>query len=239
MNNFIESGKSVYVEGVDFALNHYLFPLFGYFGCSFVNTGNNANVQFLSGEEGTFAEGYQFEYQYGSDSDFEIDVISANGGTVFFTSQDGLGRGVNCNGDDQYHTIFTSTMFGAIIDNEFPNTKTELMNLYLTYLTQPLVSANEPIVSNIDLVGNYPNPFNPETTISFSTTEYSGNTEIVVYNLKGQKVKQLVSDQLSAGPHLVIWNGTDENNKPVPSGVYFYKMQTGKFTKTRKMILIK
>lgn len=89
------------------------------------------------------------------------------------------------------------------------------------------------------MYGNYPNPFNPETTIRFSTTESTKNTEISVYNMKGQKVKQLVRGQLSAGQHSVVWNGTDENNKPVSSGVYFYKMQADDFIRTRKMILLK
>jgi len=89
------------------------------------------------------------------------------------------------------------------------------------------------------LYDNYPNPFNPETTISFSTTEAELNTQITIYNLKGQKIKQLINEVLPVGVHSVIWDGTDENNKKVSSGVYLYKMQTGKFEKTKKMILMK
>jgi flagellar hook assembly protein FlgD len=95
------------------------------------------------------------------------------------------------------------------------------------------------IPPKIYLSQNYPNPFNPTTTISFSTTESTENTELAIYNLKGQKVKQLVSGQLSAGQHSVIWDGKDDNNKTVTSGVYFYKMNSGKFTSTKKMILLK
>ena len=88
------------------------------------------------------------------------------------------------------------------------------------------------------LGNNYPNPFNPETTISYQLPENS-EVELAVYNLKGQKVKQLVSDQLSAGQYSVVWNGKDDNGKSVSSGIYFYKMKTDNFEKTKKMILMK
>ena len=84
---------------------------------------------------------------------------------------------------------------------------------------------------------NYPNPFNPETTISFNLT--AENAELVIYNLKGQKVKTLVSDQLSAGKHSVVWDGRDSNGKRVGSGIYFYKLKAGDFQKVKKMVLLK
>jgi photosystem II stability/assembly factor-like uncharacterized protein len=89
------------------------------------------------------------------------------------------------------------------------------------------------------LQNNYPNPFNPETAISFSTTESTEQTELIVYNMKGQKVKQLISEQLSAGQHSTVWNGTDDNGKSVSNGVYFYKMKSGNYQETKKMILLK
>ena len=87
-------------------------------------------------------------------------------------------------------------------------------------------------------LSNYPNPFNPETTISFSIPNDS-NVEISIYNIKGQKVKQLVSDQLASGEHSVMWDGRDDNYQPVGSGIYFYKLKAGDFQKVRKMILMK
>ena len=91
---------------------------------------------------------------------------------------------------------------------------------------------------NNTLLGNYPNPFNPETTISFSLKE-NGPVLLDIYNLKGQKVKTLVNEVMTSGKHNVVWNGTDENNRSVASGVYFYKMRNGKFSSTKKMILMK
>ncbi|MDY0325059.1 MAG: choice-of-anchor J domain-containing protein [Candidatus Cloacimonadaceae bacterium] len=89
-----------------------------------------------------------------------------------------------------------------------------------------------------ELKGNYPNPFNPETTISFSTKE-AGPVALEIYNVKGQLVKKLVNEDKAAGNHTVVWNGTDLNNRPVSTGVYFYKMNAGKYSSTRKMIMMK
>jgi len=89
-------------------------------------------------------------------------------------------------------------------------------------------------------LSNYPNPFNPETTISFSVTQNSDFVILEVYNIKGQKVKQLVSSQLSAGQHSVVWDGTDTNNKPVSSGIYMYQLKIdGKSIASKKCLLLK
>jgi len=89
------------------------------------------------------------------------------------------------------------------------------------------------------LNGNYPNPFNPETAIYFSVEQTYLLVNLEIYNLKGQKIKTLVNEILPAGSHSVIWNGTDKNEKPVSSGVYLYKMKTGNYVSTKKMILMK
>ena len=95
------------------------------------------------------------------------------------------------------------------------------------------------IPDNRIFLENYPNPFNPTTTISFSIIESYENIELVIYNLEGQKVKQLISEQLSAGQHSVVWNGKDDNGKSVSSGIYFYKLQAGDYQKVKKMVLLK
>ena len=90
----------------------------------------------------------------------------------------------------------------------------------------------------ISEVANYPNPFNPTTTIAFSLSTDS-DVSINIYNIKGQKVKQLVKEQLEAGKHSVNWSGKDNSGKSVASGIYFYKISTGKDTDLRKMLLLK
>ncbi|MDD4232370.1 MAG: choice-of-anchor J domain-containing protein [Candidatus Cloacimonetes bacterium] len=96
---------------------------------------------------------------------------------------------------------------------------------------------NAPVVKT-ELKGNYPNPFNPETTIRYSVKD-NGPVSLEIYNLKGQLVKRLVNTEKAAGEHTVIWNGTDMNNRNVSSGVYFYKMTSGKYSASKKMIMMK
>ncbi|MEA2095601.1 MAG: right-handed parallel beta-helix repeat-containing protein, partial [Candidatus Cloacimonadota bacterium] len=101
---------------------------------------------------------------------------------------------------------------------------------------------------------NYPNPFNPSTTISFSIEQNQINEliEINIYNVKGQRVKSLpviLSDPAAAGriegqrqnnQYSIIWDGTDENKHPVSSGIYFYQLKVdGEVKQTKKMMLIK
>lgn len=83
------------------------------------------------------------------------------------------------------------------------------------------------------LAQNFPNPFNPSTSISFSLPA-SVNVKLEVYNMIGQKVATLVEGKLASGDHTVNWNAQD-----VPSGIYFYKLEAADFSQTRKLVLMK
>ncbi|MCX6174130.1 MAG: T9SS type A sorting domain-containing protein [Ignavibacteriales bacterium] len=80
---------------------------------------------------------------------------------------------------------------------------------------------------------NYPNPFNPSSTISFAIPK-SSHVSIKVYDLLGKEMKTLVDKELLAGNHEISFNGS-----VLPSGIYFYKIRAGDFTRTKKMILMK
>ena len=84
----------------------------------------------------------------------------------------------------------------------------------------------------------YPNPFRSATSIGYSLPK-AGNVTIEVYNIKGQKVRTLVSETKSSGNYRITWNGTDDNNRSIATGVYFYKMKSGSYTSTKKVILVK
>jgi hypothetical protein len=88
------------------------------------------------------------------------------------------------------------------------------------------------------LAQNYPNPFNPTTNISYALKEKS-HVNLSVYNLLGQKVITLVNADLGPGLHSVEWNGTNSSGNQVNSGIYFYKIDTGAFVATKKMVLLK
>ncbi len=112
-----------------------------------------------------------------------------------------------------------------------------------------LVSSNDDLIPSVTkLIGNYPNPFNPTTTISFNLSyQDSKDAKLEIYNLKGQRVKDL-SPSLCHPEFIegrvgkqynIVWNGTDDNNQPVSSGIYFYKLKSGNLKQTKKMILMK
>jgi len=85
---------------------------------------------------------------------------------------------------------------------------------------------------------NFPNPFNPSTTISFFIPKVS-KVELTIYNLKGQKVKSLVNSTLTKGNHKIVWDGMNLTNKPVASGIYFYKLNYGSQSIVKKCIMLK
>jgi hypothetical protein len=87
------------------------------------------------------------------------------------------------------------------------------------------------------LEANYPNPFNPSTTIKFSLNK-NVYTKLTIYNTLGQKVKTLLNSSKSPGVYEVQWNGVNDNGQMVSSGVYFYKLEAGDFIKTKRMLLL-
>ena len=90
-----------------------------------------------------------------------------------------------------------------------------------------------------ELGPNYPNPFNPSTSIPFRLID-NGQTRLGIYNSKGILVKDIQNGFLQPGHYLISWNGTNANNVGVSAGVYFYKLYQGNKTiATRKMILLK
>ena len=92
-------------------------------------------------------------------------------------------------------------------------------------------------ISSFTLLGNYPNPFNPSTTIAFLLPEYSA-VRVTIYNLKGQLVKNLLNSDLPAGKHCIFWDGKDYNELPAASGIYFYKIEGCGKSLVSKMLMM-
>ena len=112
------------------------------------------------------------------------------------------------------------------------NDKTEKLEAQNSYIAQSDIPAN------IELFSNYPNPFNPITTIRFALPKDAIIT-LTVFDLSGKKVKTLVNGFNKAGYHQVQWNGKDDQGRAVASGMYFYVLKTGPITKVRKMFLLR
>lgn len=93
-------------------------------------------------------------------------------------------------------------------------------------------------VTNFKLYNNYPNPFNPTTTIEFATSEREFVT-ITVFDMLGNKIKTLVSNIMEPGLKSIIWDSKDDNGYSVSSGIYFYNIKVGQYNQTKKMILLR
>ncbi|MBN2461902.1 MAG: T9SS type A sorting domain-containing protein, partial [Candidatus Cloacimonetes bacterium] len=155
-------------------------------------------------------------YLYPAD---KIEYVDATHGRIpiTFLNDNSYGSFVQSQGQNNGGTVTY-----AVLEVEFPGVGTD---------------GNE-FVPQLTLRQNYPNPFNPITNISFSLRE-AGNVSIEIFNVKGQKVKTLINEYRNSGDHQVVWNGTDDNNRAVDSGIYFYKMSAKGDTETRKMVLLK
>ena len=90
--------------------------------------------------------------------------------------------------------------------------------------------------SDFVLGANYPNPFNPATTIPLSVPAGAEAVDVAIYNLLGQLVRQVWSGPLAAGEHRLTWDGRDDKGQPVASGAYLYQLRVGEQLRTRKMV---
>jgi len=137
---------------------------------------------------------------------------------------------------------YTTGATGVVINDEITITSNDQYNpVYAIAVTLQTSSSNPNdglIPALTALEGNYPNPFNPETAIRFSLKE-AAPVRINIFNIKGQLVQSLVNSDLQAGYHKVVWNGKDSRGNRVSSGIYMYRMETPKYTKTMKMMLMK
>ena len=126
-------------------------------------------------------------------------------------------------------------VFGGTVTGTF---YVDDVRLELAEPTAVEVSEGMALPAGYALSRNHPNPFNPETTISYDVAE-ANTVRLSIYALTGQRVRTLVDGYHSAGAHTVTWDGTDAAGRPVASGVYLCRMQAGDFRAVRKMLLIR
>jgi hypothetical protein len=120
------------------------------------------------------------------------------------------------------------------------NTKYAVALLQKALGTYPLdvKAADNTIPTEFALGQNFPNPFNPSTTINFALPQQV-QVKLEVYDILGNLVKTMVNQEMGAGTYNVVWNGVDRNGVKVASGMYLYRLQAGSFSTVKKMLMVK
>jgi hypothetical protein len=131
--------------------------------------------------------------------------------------------------------LVPNTTYTAAVTGIYPTGQSEPASIQFTYTG---VEGDDPMPPVTKLWGNYPNPFNPSTTIHFSLREHAFVT-IDIFNVKGQRIRRLLHSQLNWGDHYPVWDGRDDHHKLQPSGVYFYRFVAGSHAETGKMLMMK
>ena len=160
---------------------------------------------------------------------------SKGGGGIDGLSDPDIYDLIGASGDAQYTDL----------NNYTDSTYTVLSNSWVNVAFSPMIIVGvdpshdiRQVPKEFKLLQNYPNPFNPVTRISYDIIEAT-NVTIRIYDLLGHSVKTLVNERKDVGFYTTLWNGLDQNGSKVASGVYFYRLETERFTATKKMLLLK
>lgn len=167
------------------------------------------------------------------------DVVTSAGNYLFSHTGPTGNSGVYYDGGT-FRTVFTTLEFAGMQDGSAPNTKAEFLYRVLNFLGVPsgLGQTQFGIPTVFDLKPNYPNPFNPSTTIKYQLPK-AVDVHLEIYNILGQRVKTLVNKKAEAGYYEVVWDGTNDFGQKVASGLYIYRIKAGDYVKSYKMILMK
>lgn len=197
----------------------------------------SGNVQYVTGQTGTFVEGMSYNYLYNQGPDSYVDYIGPNGGTIFFRCQSSLGRGVLYSGPggNTYRAMHSPHIFGALRDGS--DSKQDLMTIYMDYLLTP-VNVAESEAHIINDLALFPNPARGRAHLSF-TLPIAAHVTVNIYNTAGQLVRQLTNREMPTGGHNLIWDGTDEIGKDVSSGSYIFRIETDNTEMNKVVVLIK
>lgn len=251
------AGKLIDITDPPEELIDYLSPPFGYYIDDFVyiDKGDTVeNIDFIiedttnSAITGTIhapdgANGQVFIFSLGlSISPFKKATIPEAG--AYEITDLGQGKYIvaafmDVNGDSMY-SLDEPVAFTEQLINVYSNSTTADVDLFLIFDPFTAVPKTKEAITAKQFVlqPNYPNPFNPSTTVEYLVPEVS-HVSIKVYNVVGEEIATLVDEQVQPGNHQLVWDAVSVINQDLSSGVYIYRMQAKDFIQTRKMMLIR
>ena len=150
-------------------------------------------------------------------------------------------NGINNNEVWLYEVVNGGHHWPGVYGNMDINASHEIWAFFNNVVTNNLEIVEEnknQIINTFNIYSNYPNPFNSNTTIHYELVK-DAIVDIMIYDMNGSEVKNLFSGFQKVGYKLIQWNGTNNQGYPISSGVYLYQIQTGAFSQTKKMILLK
>ena len=186
---------------------------------------------------GTATFGY-YSLTSSDENDIFVAKMDSNGNWLWATQAGGfdmdIGFGITI--DNAGNSYVTGKFKETSIFGSHSLTSSGWSDIFVAKLNSSVFAENE--ISPTEIVlSNYPNPFNPSTTIYFETTNLHKNLRIEIYNIKAQKIRQI---PVSSGQRSVVWDGDDESGESVSSGIYFYKLNVnGKTEAVKKCLLLK
>lgn len=221
LNNYYSAGGTLYFENFFFSQNQITtdFDISSY--TNIVNITNPLTPQ--NGLSGNW--NYTGLYN-------EVNPINANGTPIL---SDGTNNFMYLLNNSASNIIISAIdLIGLINEDDYSNftSLVEMMNIH-----QIVSNDDVEVALKLD-VSNFPNPFNPETTISFNVKNET-QAQVIIYNLKGQKVYSQIKNNLLPGRNSMTWKGTNSSGDSSASGIYFYKVVTETRAEYGKMMLIK
>jgi len=172
-------------------------------------------------------EGYLATVNQLGNGHFKVGIINPYGGVDV--------RAIPLTLRAKYASSLNEVTFSQIFLNDVPSAGVSLKNV-TTDIEPPAAKSAQPV--SYDLIGAYPNPFNPTTRIVFQTAA-SAQVHLDLYNAGGTRIKALLLEHMGPGRHEVSWDGTNDLGQAVATGQYFCVMRAGSFVKTIHLLLLK
>ncbi len=250
---YLENGGNLFVSGAEIGwdleyYNNGLFFYQNYLKAQYV--ADDANVYQFSGVPGSIFEGLSgLRFDNGTHGTYDVDwpdCIEPFGGSRVGLNYDGTSyyAGVQYEGTfGNSSTTGKLVYFGFPFETIYPEAdRNKVMERIVNFfgVNTSVEKLDENVPDEYQLFQNYPNPFNSTTTIQYQLPSQGGfqQVEVAIFNFIGERIKTLVSSSQAGGLHTLLWDGTDDAQQKVSSGIYYYRLKVGKVSIARNMILI-